>query len=56
MNYEFEGKLLVFRVLIPLALGAFFSLLDARSGRKGLLVVWFFGLHLRFRISVLGGF
>lgn len=37
MNYEFEGKLLVFRVLIPLALGAFFSLLDARSGRKGLL-------------------
>ena len=35
MNYEFEGNLLVFRVLIPLVLGAFFGFLAARSGRKG---------------------
>jgi hypothetical protein len=38
MNYEFEGKLLVFRVLIPLVLGAFFGLLAARPGRKGSVV------------------
>lgn len=38
MNYEFEGKLLVYRVLVPLVLGAFFSLLPARLGRKGLVV------------------
>lgn len=38
MNYEFEVKLLVYRVLIPLVLGAFFSLLPARLGRKGLVV------------------
>jgi hypothetical protein len=37
MNYEFEGKLLVFRVLIPLVLGAFFGVLAARAGRKGLV-------------------
>ena len=35
MNYEFEGKLLVFRVLIPLVLGAFFGVLAVRPGRKG---------------------
>jgi hypothetical protein len=35
MNYEFEGNLLVFRVLIPLVLGAFFGFLADRSGRKG---------------------
>jgi hypothetical protein len=35
MNYEFEGNLLVFRVLIPLVLGAFFGFSAARSGRKG---------------------
>jgi hypothetical protein len=38
MNYEFEGNLLVFRVLIPLVLGAFFGFLAARSGRKGFVV------------------
>jgi hypothetical protein len=35
MNYEFEGNLLVFRVLIPLVLGAFFGFLAARPGRGG---------------------
>ena len=35
MNYEFEGNLLVFRVLIPLVLGAFFGFSAARSGRGG---------------------
>jgi hypothetical protein len=35
MNYEFEGNLLVFRVLIPLVLGAFFGCSAARSGCKG---------------------
>ena len=35
MNYEFEGNLLVFRVLIPLVLGAFFGFLADRSGRRG---------------------
>jgi len=38
MNYEFEGNLLVFRVLIPLVLGAFFGFSAARSGRKGFVV------------------
>ena len=38
MNYEFEGNLLVFRVLIPLILGAFFGFSAARSGRKGFVV------------------
>ena len=38
MNYEFEGNLLVFRVLIPLVLGAFFGFLAARSGRRGFVV------------------
>jgi len=38
MNYEFEGNLLVFRVLIPLVLGAFFGFSAAWSGRKGFVV------------------